>query len=132
MKNMATSSRILVLNFASSELNDVTKLQIRRETKTEEVVELHLPCNFNLGKPLPPQIAEVIKMADQLARNAGFSDGLLGRTVIIPPGFADAAFIMGAWMAYANVGITSPIRTMRFNTGWTSMIFEPQMAYIKE
>lgn len=94
-----------------------------------EVIEIHLPCHFNLAKPLSPQIATIISQADQVAKNAGFPEGLLARLVVIPPGFADAAFIMGAWMAYANVGTTSPIRTMQFSSGWTAMLFEPQQTY---
>ncbi len=124
-----SDDRILVLNFSSSELNDTSKTQIRRELHVQDVVEIHLPVNFKLSRPLPPQVAEAIKTADQLARSAGFENGLFSRKLVIPPGFADAAFIMGAWMAYGNVGVTSPIQTIRFNTGWTSMYFEPQQYF---
>ena len=123
------NDKILVLNFSSSELNDSSKVQIRKELYVQEVVEIHLPVNFKLSRPLPPQVAEVIKTADQLARSAGFDQGLFSRKLVIPPGFADAAFIMGAWMAYGNIGFTSPIQTIRFNTGWTSMYFEPQQHF---
>jgi hypothetical protein len=118
--------RLLVINFSSSELNEMAKAQIRRETHVHEMVEVHVPCQFNLSKPLPPQIANVMTLADQMARERGFQHGLMSRVVVVPPGFADAAFIMGAWLAYAAVNVTSPLRTMRFNTGWTAMLFEPQ------
>ncbi len=125
MKQDPLKNALLIVNFSSSELNETIKAQIRRETHVVSLTEIHLPCHFNLGKPLPPQIANVITLADQMARNAGFTEGLQTRILVVPPGFADAAFIMGAWLAYANVSITSPIRTMRINTGWTAMLFEP-------
>lgn len=117
--------RLLVINFSSSELNEIAKAIIRKEAHVAEMVEVHLPCQFNLSKPLPPQIANVMTVADQMAKERGFSNGLMSRIVVVPPGFADAAFIMGAWLAYAAVNATGPIRTMRFNTGWTAMLFEP-------
>lgn len=125
----SANEKVLVVNFSSRELSETAKAQIRREARVTDVAEIHLPCHFDLGKPLPPQIANVITLADQMAKNAGFPNGLLSRIVVVPPGFADAAFIMGAWMAYANMSITSPIRTMRFSTGWTAMLFEPQQFY---
>ncbi len=123
-KEQKPSNRLLIVNFSSSELTDVTKVQIRKETRVDEVTEIHLPCHFNLNRPLPPQIANVVALANEAAKNKGFVDGLLAHTVIVPPGFADAAFIMGAWMAYANVGAAGPIRTLRFNTGWTATLFQ--------
>jgi hypothetical protein len=132
MKQQTPQNELLVVNFSSRELSEAAKIQIRRETHVANVEEIHLPCHFNLSKPLPPQIANVIALADKMAKNAGFPDGLLTRIVVVPPGFADAAFIMGAWMAYANLSVTSPIRTMRFNSGWTAMLFEPQPTFTSQ
>jgi hypothetical protein len=116
----------LVINFSSSALSDTTIAQIRQETNAVDIAEVHIPCQFKFGKPLTPQIVNMITLADKMAREAGFNNGLSGPKVIVPPGFADAAFIMGAWMAYAHTGTFNPIRTISLRGGWTAMMFDPK------
>ncbi len=73
-----------------------------------------------------PQIANLVIQADKMIKAAGFSGGLAERKIVVPPGFTDAAFILGAWLAYSHVDMAVPIRTVNVGSGWTMMDFHPE------
>lgn len=125
-KSARCNISVLVVNFSTNSLSQQAKLQIQRKLNISEVVEVHVPCHLKLGGPLMPQIDQMITTADKMIRAAGFDHGLAERKIVVPPRFADAAFIVGVWMAYAQVDLALPIRAIDIDAGWTVLDFNPK------